>query len=308
MIIAKQKIPILLILLTLLFGCEGDPGTPGVSRLGNDLFPPTAEIILPIAERPIFERVFVELKVIDDDSVSNVLFLCDGRIDLVNFTPIVPNYQYIWHCAGLTEGLHILQVAAYDRIGRVGLSAGMVLRKESIIQMPAMDTLKYFAISEERNLLDWKLPPDSLSRITGYAVRFSPDRPCKLRRVYTRIKRKVAWESGTLWLEVYNCTDGKPDSLRSRKIITYRSMGDPNDFVNWDMKSYGENGLAMNGEFFVAVVPPTENVRGDTLAIQSDEGLWNNGHGYARIDNNWQEFYGARFRILNPLIYVVVSY
>ncbi|MBM3326835.1 MAG: hypothetical protein FJY65_07640 [Calditrichaeota bacterium] len=275
--------------------------------MGDDLFPPTAEIILPLGERPIFEQAMVEIRVADDDSVSRVVFLCDGRIDSINFTTIIPYYQYLWNCSSLNEGQHTLQIAAYDRQDKTGLSSAVVLRKVDIAQLPVMDTLRYFTFGEERDLLDWKLPPDSSSNTDGYGVRFTPDRPCKLRRVFTKIKRKAAWESGRLWLEVYNFENGKPDSILNRKTISYRSMGDPTDFITWDSKGYGDAGIALNGEFFIAVVP-ADNLNGDTLAVQTDGGLWNNGHGYARIDSSWRTLHGARFRILNPMIYAVVSY
>jgi hypothetical protein len=64
----------------------------------------------------------------------------------------------------------------------------------------------------------------------------------------------------------------------------------------------------VTGEFFV-FISVADSAVGDSLAIQTDNGAWVNGHGMKkRMDGGFEPLTAARGRKPNPLIYAIVLY
>jgi len=154
----------------LIVGCEGDAGKPGLNLLSDDLQAPVVELILPLPERPIFEQAALEAIAVDDKIVVSVEFLVDGQRDGSGaLTVLQPPYQVIWDCWQLTPGFHAVQAAAWDGVGRIGLSNTVIVRKDSLTNPPASDTLRYYEASEEE-YHDWLLPGRDIGP-TAFGVR-----------------------------------------------------------------------------------------------------------------------------------------
>jgi hypothetical protein len=291
--------------LILMVGCEGNPGKPGESLLPDDLYPPDAEIILPQPAKPIFDQSVVEIRVNDDDSVARVEFLVDGSSPVAgSFRTIDLMRLYSWNCGNLPTGQHSLQLLAWDNHNRMGVSIPLFLAKLPVDSIPQYDTLRYYAFTKE-TAVDWKLPSDTSAHFFGFATRFTPDRPCVIIAVDVRIKQKLAWQGTQLYLDLMTSNEGKPDSLLYRKTIIIRSGGSQQDFNDWIEKTYA--GVSVNGEFFVTVTL-SDKAKGDTLAVQTDPGVWQTGHGLVKRNGEWQSFNAGRTRSYNPLIYAVVQY
>lgn len=295
-----------LLALPFLTACEGDPGRPGTSNLPDDLYPPTVEIILPIASRPIYDQTVVETTVADDDSVARMEFIVDGAAATGDFVLLKPPSLYTWDTGGLALGRHTLQLLAWDRRGKVGESALLYLDRRDRPD-DLRDTLRFFADSARAVHTDWKLPTDSLGSFAGLAVRFTPDRPCKVVAVGVKLRRKANWLGTQLDLDLMSEANGRPDTLTDATQITLRlpPEGSP-EYNDWVVKR--RNGVSFSGEFF-AVVRLKEDAGRDTLAVQTDNGGWANGHGLMLTnDGMWHSITAARGRRPNPLIYVVVLY
>jgi len=299
------KIPALLAPLLLLAACEGDPGQPGFSYLPHDLYPPTAEIILPLASRPLYESAVVEVLVSDDDSVARTEFLVDGLAASAGaITPLRPPSEYILNSSSLSPGSHTLQLLAWDRVGKVGESSMLYLNR-AVRPANLFDTLRFFADSPNQ-FVDWKLPSDSLTDFTALATRFVLDRPCILYSIGVKLHRHINWAGTQLYVDLMSSKDGYPDTLINRKTLELRSAGGGEEYNDWLVRTY--RGIPMSGEFFAAV-RISETITGDTMAVETDTGLWRNGHGMMMgRDGVWKPFVSGRGRLYNPLIYAMVTY
>ncbi len=288
-----------------LLGCEGDPGSPGRNQLPGDRYPPTVEIILPLATKPIYAQTVVEAIMVDDDTVAGYEFLIDGIESNSFFTIRRAPSLFNWDASALAPGRHTLQLVAFDAAGKVGESSLLyVLRSD--LAIPGNEKLFYFTDSSGMDATIWKLPADSSGLFAGLGTRFTPDRPCLLKVVGVKLYRKPAWIGTRLFLDVFNERNGLPDSLLYRKVIALRKL-DNEEFDDWAESSF-RSGLPISGEFF-AVVTLAEDAEGDTMAIQSDDGGWANGHGLMKtLEGEWKTFNIGRGRTPNPLIYAVVEY
>jgi len=297
---------ITLILALLLIGCEGDPGRPGISRLPDDLHPPSAEIILPIASRPLYDRSIIEVLVTDDDSVARTAFLVDGLPPVAGtITLFNPPTQYLWDCSALSFGQHSLQLIAWDMQDKIGQSAMLYLNRTE--QIPdELDTLRLFDDDSTKSMR-WKLPTDSLGTFRGLATRFTPDGPVRVLNVRLRLFKKLEWSGeNLLFLDLMSVRNGLPDTVTVRDSLSLPPRGEEKDYDGWVRYSFG--GISVPGEFFVVVRLP-DDFRGDTLAVHTDDGLWKNGHGLVLTsDGEWRPFTTGSGRHYNPLIYATVRY
>jgi len=290
-------------------GCEGNPGAPGVSRLPHDLYPPSVEVVLPLASRPLRERAIIEALVSDDDSVAAVEFFVDGAPAAVGtIVSFHPPTQYAWDCSALPLGPHTLQLQATDRAGKSGVSTMLYLNRSEQIE-GVRDTLRFFA-DVSNNAIIWKFPTDSLAGYSGVGVRFTPDKPVKIYFIGVKFRRQTAWRGAqaVMWIELSTVRDGLPDTLVSRREMGLRDPRDGNyDYNDWLIKPYA-TGVYFGGEFIVTLTYAPDQ-QSDTVAVQTDDGLWKNGHGLMRTpEGEWKPFVSGRGRLYNPLIFAVVEY
>jgi len=301
------KIAPILLIAGLLAGCEGEPGSPGRSLLPDDLYPPTAEIILPLASRPLYDRTVIEIEANDDDSISSLEFLIDGVAAASGaIIPAPADNQFFWDSAMLPFGPHTLQLLVRDRSGKSGRSSMLLLNREER-PVGLRDTLRLYNDNPNQAVM-WKLPPDTLGNFHGFAVRFTPDRPVAVRFIAVKLMRKANWRGTQLWVDLYSVRDGLPDTLRSRKMLALdrdNQSGD-NSANEWFRRDFPS--VRFDGEFIVAVTLMDDNT-GDSLAVQTDDGLWKNGHGLTRDSTgDWKPFVSGLGRMFNPLVYAIVSY
>ncbi len=289
-----------------LLGCEGNPGAPGQNRLPEDRYPPTVEIILPLASKQIYSQSVVEAIILDDDSIARYDFLVDGAPNNAAFAVRRAPSLFTWDASTLSPGRHTLQIRAEDATGKIGASALLYLLRSDQLT-PGQDKLFYYTDSARMVATLWKLPADSAGSFAGLGVRFTPDRSCLLKYIGVKLYRKAGWFGTTLFLDVYTERNALPDTLVYRKLISLRSLEGPVEFNDWVDISF-RSGLPISGEFF-AVVTLADDATGDTLAVQSDDGGWANGHGLVKtLDGEWQTFNVGRGRKPNPLIYALVEY
>jgi len=299
---------------TALNGCEGDAGKSGRNLLGADLQPPLVELILPFAGRQLYDRATVEAFVSDDDSVARVEFLVDGVWDTTRLSDIfIPPWQTVWGCDDLSSGSHTLQARAWDGMGRVGYSPLVMLFKSDSAARPETDTIRFFTVSPSdsypvgaSDYYAWSLP-DPQGRWTGFGARFTPDRPCTVLNAGVRIFWGKDWQFSqfSLTVEFWKAAGGKPDSLLFSRAVSMRAMSGEDQNV-WKTANAASGGLAMDGEFFVTVRLPDEPR--DTVAVLSDRGMWNNGHGVVYENGEWRPFSSSAVVQFNPLVYAVVRY
>ena len=305
MIDITKYVILLPIFAMIIVGCEGDPGSPGQNRLPEDRYPPTVEIILPLAGKPLYDQSVVELSMFDDDTIARREFLVDGVESNASFSVRRAPSLFSWDASTLLPGRHTLQMKVTDATGKVGESSLLyLLRSDS--QPTGLQELRYFADSTGVESTKWKLPADSTGSFAGLGTRFTPDKPCLLRSVSVKLYRKASWRDTRLFLDIYTERNALPDSLLYRKVIALRGdgVGDINDFA----VSTFRNGLPIHGEFFAVVTLADDAVR-DTLAIQSDDGGWANGHGMMKtLSGEWRTFDVGRGRKPNPLIFALVEY
>ncbi len=288
-----------------LVGCEGNPGAPGQSRLPEDRYPPTVEIILPLAGKPLYSQSVVEASIFDDDTITRQDFLIDGIVRNEFFTVRRAPTLFSWDASTLAPGRHTFQMRVTDATGKSGESALLYLLR-SDTQPVGNDRLRYFTDSSGVETTKWKLPADSAGSFAGLGTRFTPDKPCLLKVIRVKLYRKATWAGTALWLDIYTERNSLPDTLIYRKVINLRNLegGEFNDWVESTFRS----GLPINGEFF-AVVTLAEDAIGDTMAIQSDDGGWANGHGMMKtLAGEWKTFNVGRGRKPNPLIEASVQY
>lgn len=291
--------------MAVISGCEGNPGSPGQNLLPEDRRPPNVEIILPLSGKQLYSRCAVEAIIHDDVSVAGYEFLVDGVPFNSAFTVRRAPSLWTWDLSVMNSGWHFLQLSAWDSTGKTGLSSLLHLYIADQATN-GRETLRYYSDSTGVTATHWNLPADSSGLFAGLGARFTPDRDCLLKSVGVKLYRKADWSGTTLYLDIFTEENGLPDSLLYRKVIALRRL-EAEVFDDWSVSSF-RSGLPINGEFF-AVVTLAEDAEGDTLAIQSDDGGWTNGHGLMKtLVGNWTSFNVGRGRKPNPLIYAVVEY
>jgi len=300
-----QSILIVTTLSLAVIGCEGNPGAPGQNRLPDDRYPPTVDIILPIASKTLYSQSTVEAIMLDDDSIAHYDFLIDGIVRNERFTVRRAPTLFSWDAADLITGRHTFQMRVADATGKIGYSALMYLSRSGDVPV-GLDTLRYYTDSTGLATTKWLLPADSLGSFAGLGTRFTPDDSCLLKFVGIKLFLKRNWAGTRLSLEIYTEKDAKPDSLLASKVILLRNRDD-SEFNEWVESSF-RSGLPISGEFF-AVVTLADEAVGDTMAIQTDDGGWANGHGLMKTPSGeYQSFNFGRGRKPNPLIYALVQY
>ncbi len=300
--------------LTML-GCEGDPGSPGVNRIGEDVYPPIVDIVVPMARQEIYIQTWLEAHVQDSGRIDSVKFLIDGvELQNQNLTIFNPPFKILWDCSGLSEGRHFIQAHAWDSQGHTGLSNWLMIVKKPIEAASRTDTVFFFDNST-RNSLEWYLP-DSVaagdtSRITGLGVRFLMNRPATVTRMELYVKKKDEWR-GAYWdIEIRTVKDNLPDSLLFNEELDGSKLWRfeaPENRTIWRPIRVG-GGVDVPLEFFIlAKVAEDQKDEGDTLAILTDEGLWRNYHGVVQQNGEWRIFTSGPRIAFNPMIRIIVNY
>ncbi len=195
-----------LLIVSLILGCEGDAGRPGISLIGDDIFPPLVELILPFAMHTAYERVVFEAFVRDDGEIDRVEFIVDGWDDPAQNPAVVrPPFQVLYDCSGMTLGRHFVQAAAFDKKGRRGLSKRAMFYKDTFPESHVRDTLAFFDQGSSGDEI-WVLPDDRLVadslKYTGYGVRVTMDSPGVLNRLWVNLCRDTSWTGTQVSVEI----------------------------------------------------------------------------------------------------------
>lgn len=305
----------------MVIGCEGDPGSPGKNLLPDDLLPPSAEILLPTAAKPIHSQTAIEVRYDDDTAIDSTLFLVDGLPAATGTITPRPSSPFVfnWNCTGLALGQHTLLFMVWDSLGKRGESAQVVLNLEEW-GLSKHDTLRFCnnvtptAISRNASqFIEWKLPADPELNLTGVGVRFTPSGLFKVSYVGVWLHRAAIWHGGDLQLTIVPAENGLPkhgEPLYSRIIHGEKDsllIDVPvTEFLDqWVMSDRRMRSTCQfSDDFFVTLTLPEAN-DGDTLAVYTDLGARRNGHGYRRdIAGNWSEFKSGTGRNFVPLIWV----
>lgn len=286
-------------------GCRGEAGKPGSSITGGDVRAPIVEIMHPIGNIPVFDRAFVESRILHDDSLESVELVVDGLQTLaVNWQNFDIRWQTLLNCESLRLGRHTIQVLARDKGNRLGMSPISVFEKVSLNELPDSVLLRYFD-PEDDDGFDWTIPArDAL--YTGFGVRFTPDRPCTVAEFWVEIQRDTSWQGTQLVYEVRKSEDGKPaEVLQDELFNSLRFRWFPGVESVW-LKYRGDD-YTIDGEFFITCTLK-EEATGDTLALKSDSGRWRNWHGVVKEHGEWKDFSDGESITWNPHIYVWVKY
>ncbi len=295
------------VIWALLAGCEGDPGQPGRNLLGEDVYPPTVELVLPSARVSVFNRVWLEALVYNAINIDSVGFLLDGRSNpLPGMTAVQPPYQLWWDASALSQGSHFIQAMAWDCAGRTGYSERTLFYlQDPSADTTLRDTLSFFDLTSEGSLA-WKLPADD-HPYEGFGVRVTMNRAGILRKVWIKALRSLGWQGANLRFEIRASDHGAPGELLW-EVIFNSNTGlriEPPESTGWAQ-------LPLRGifrvppEFFVLGTLAPDNP-GDTLSILTDDGRWRNGHSLALKDSVWGVFTKGPLVYPNPLIQVVVD-
>lgn len=289
-------------------GCEGDPGNPGVSQLPDDIMAPEVLLILPRANRNVYDRFVIEAFAVDDSSVEMVEFLIDGKEPESGDLKLTePPYQVRWDCSALANNVtHSIQARAWDEAGRYGLSQLVTVNKQHPALKPSSDTLRSYV--EVSDPYIW-LFPDTLNPYTGIGVRMIPDGPCRIMNFYVKLYVYENWSGGKEMLfEIWNSANNQPDELLFVDTTCVdsipRGFERPEGWVGY--RVLGEN-IHVEDDFFI-LVTPVPGKPGDTLAVITDDGLWRNYHGVARTNSGWGSFSMGPQIQFNPYIYARVRY
>lgn len=296
-----------LVILSVLSGCQGDPGNSGVSMLPEDVWAPEVSLILPVASRSIYDQVAMEAYAEDDVGVDSVEFLVDGLTPQSDelIAKSFP-WQIFWDCSQLNEGMHTIQARAWDSSGKYGLSPVSIVTKEDASQKPAESILKNY-IEDDQDFLLWKLP-DDFGEFNGYGARFVPDGPCRIYQFFVHVFWDSTWAGDRNFsYEVWSSHRNQPDSLLFADTTSIkRKRGVPGGY-KYMLFMRGSDRVYSQGEFFI-LMTPADDVPGDTLSIVTDNGQWRNYLGFARKENEWDYFTIGTFQAFNPHIYAVVIY
>ncbi len=289
-----------LLSIGLLLGCQGDAGKPGISLLGNDLQPPIVSITHPLINQPISDSTIVELHITEYDSIDRVEFLVDGELTELNFIySIGQHWQFLWDLGTMDDALHTLQALAYDRMNRVGFSPTITFKTPM-----TESTFTHLYYSDEgNNSLSWEMPNRQDDRYTGYGVRFTPGKSCKIEWV------NVFTEEGYFKdlepkpkIEIWSIENGMPVDT----IITasYGSRLRDHEFTTY-FRNYN---IIVSGEFFVGVTFLEAQEADTVFAVLSDLGRKDNQHSYVRFEDNWQLVEDVTGRPYNFFIETNVKY
>ncbi|MFH0766284.1 MAG: Ig-like domain-containing protein [Calditrichota bacterium] len=289
----------------MLAGCEGDPGSPGVNRLPEDLQPPLVDLTFPQARKRVFDETMLEAHVFDDIRVDRVQFMVDSKWDSsAVLTTYEPPWNRVWDCRNLLDGPHFLQAVAWDHSGKAGYSSLVLVYKMPPDSIVSEDTIRFYDPSSMGDL-SWRLP-DNLSRFTGYGTRFSANRPGRLAKIYVRFLKLETWRGLELQFEIRSSNRGMPDSLISSFGFNGTRMRmDPGVTAIWYRVRPDEDVIVPTEYFILAT--KAEETTGDTLAIMSDEGIWRNWHGWVQENGSWREFTAGQKFAYNPLIYCIME-
>lgn len=312
----KITLMVLALLITLI-GCEGDPGSPGENRLGDDVFAPTIELIQPFARTQVHEGLWLEAKVTDTGIIDSVEFL-------TNSFPVSENrlvireapFQLYWSNIDLLPGNHFIQAIVWDQAGHTGLSEAVLIEKIHPDSVSSREDVVTFFNSNEDTQIEWILPdpllPEEGNVVSGFGVRFNLNQPAVFDRLYFYVKKYDSW-FGALWnVEFRQVENGMPgDIIGSRVLegnVLWRPDAVPENRTVWkSLKIPAISELPL--EFFVTVtMEEDQGAQGDTLAFFTDNGKWKNGHSLVLIDGEWQSFASGSSLEFNPMIRLQVEY
>ncbi len=300
---------ILLISLSII-GCEGEAGSPGVNRLGDDLIAPIVELTMPAANQNIFGSTSLEAYIVDDGHIDSVRFIIDGQFD--SGTDILlrtePPWTVRWNNIDLIPGPHYIQALAWDNGGHTGSSSWVKVNKMPSDQEPNSETIIFFDPNSSDEIR-WRLP-DEFEQFTGYGTRFTLNRPGTIVKLEATLSREEEWFGAVLTFEVRTSRNMRPDSL----IYTVDQDGhllsrnyEPPEAVERNIKVRG--GIPVPDEFFIlAILSENQTEQGDTLSIISDGGYYRNWHGVVRENDEWREFTIGPVLSFNPKIQIKVQY
>ena len=311
MIYRITQIVILLCGISLItWGCEGEPGRPGINLLGDDLQPPAVELVLPLARQTIYGEAVIEAHVIDIGLVERVEFYVDGIFD-TSAGLIADQYPWIvtWDCSAIPLGPHYIQASAWDQSGKRGLSPLVMVVKADVNEQPAVDTISYYDPASEGDVT-WQLP-DNQGRYTGYGTRFTLNRPGRLKELYFRFFQDFDWTEAEMNIEVRTSQSGEPDSLIFNTTLSSQTLRIQGEIrYKWFNIIRRSEVVMVPREFFVltTLTEDTPNDSTSIIGIMSDEGLWKNWHGVVQKDDGWSEFTAGPQIAYNPLIYAVMQY
>jgi len=314
----------ILIIMTIILGCEGDAGNPGKNLMGSDHIAPVVEIILPAAHRNIYEQSTLEAHVQDDGEITSVEFLIDGEVFAnQNLKLISSPFQVNWDCRNITIGPHFIQAIAFDEAGRRGYSPRVLIYKMSADSLPEEDSIAYFSnpkYDDENymsdNALLWRIP-DEKNQYSGFGTRFTLDRPGELVKLginfqYGYDLRELGiWAGTQVIIEITTSENGLPaevlDSRVHDLITTQGALVSGWNKFNLPARNRRPGSIDVPQEFIVTITLSPEAV-GDTISIVTDPGARRNWHGLVRENDQWRVFDAGPRVAFNPLIWVKIEY
>lgn len=288
-----------------LYGCEGDPGKPGMNFLSDDIRPPNVEIIYPVAGSPVYNESLFEAFVQYNGVIDRVEFLVNGHWDTTGVLKVNERpYYVVWDCSELSLGRYFIQAAAWDSRGRVAFSPLLTVVKDDPANQPVDDTIRFYNPFTDVVRI-WSLPSASAD-IRGYGTRFLIKDDGILNQIGLRVHRSDNWVGGLISVQIRSAKDGLPDSLlHDTQIDGARLRIIPPNNTIWSRLRLNP-GVNVPQEFFI-ITELIEAADKDTLAIATDDGLWRNWRGFVNRAGVWEEFTAGGLAF-NPMIYVLVEY
>ncbi len=293
-------------LLNTMIGCEGDPGSPGINMLNDDLYPPTIDLILPVARNEVFSRLWFEAFVRDDGDIDSVAFLVDGSATPLSEHLLTnPPWTLWWNAQALPLGRHYIQAKAWDHAGHSNVSQRVMFYLLDPADATTRDTVSFYDPASNGDIV-WNLPSNE-HNYTGFGSRITMDRAGVVRKAWVKVKRSPYWTGTELKFEIRESDHGVPGELLWESILDgINGLRLPEgDSTGWARIPIFGNFRLPPEYFILGTLSP--DATGDTLAILTDNGLYRGGHGVVLIDGEWVMEPEGMGIFPNPLIRVMVD-
>lgn len=133
----------------------------------NDTQAPTVAISSPVDGSTVSGSQMVTVNATDNTSIANVEWYLDGA--LVESKSASP-YTFTWPTTAASNGVHTLTAKAYDAVGNIGTSSGLLITVANDVTPPTAPTsLTVTQPSLTQVQLEWTAATDT-SGVTGYRI------------------------------------------------------------------------------------------------------------------------------------------
>jgi len=324
-------------------GCDGLTGPDGIDAEDFDHYPPSSQLVSPLANEKIYEdtlRLLVDAEDFNGE-IARVLFRVGGQHICGSDSAVALDspYTYLWNFndASTPYGIIDVLVTVWDTSGNHSSTPLVFINRKDLSEP---DTLSY--ANTDGSTYHLRVPYDA-SRIeeeetdkTNYtvdkiAVKFSCEADCKLQSLSFQLSDTTATgfrTTGDFWVYILNSNDeNMPGEIVDSALVGF----DPLFIENWQtipisMFNNIPDGLDLQKEssFFISIkanapaavpLPATHSgiVLRSIVKSVNEEDLINSKvfiHEISDTEQNWYRLYDSlnKNKILIPYVRAIVEY